>query len=90
MTQRKNETFETAVLEILRAINNTLAIQNKLLIDLLETIKIALQPKPQDTTQKIEMRINQRFGLLWWVVDKIAPAVMIAIVLAILKFLKLI
>jgi len=91
--ERVDRTFST-VATMFQAISNNQAIQNKLILEFIEDMKsyrVAREEKEVNKlTDKFNAVINQRFGLLWWVVDKIAPGVGLALVLALLKYLKII
>lgn len=84
------------LLEMFRSISNSLAFQNKLIIEFIEdmrqyrTTRETRESEQQNTTQKLNAIINTRFGLLWWLLDKIAPGVGLALVLALLRYLKII
>jgi len=90
---RIDRTFST-IATMFQAISNNQAVQNKLILEFIDDMKayrIAREDKEvHKLTDKFNAVINQRFGLLWWFVDKIAPGVGIALVIALLKFLKLI
>lgn len=90
----QDEEFLRILLEIMRGISNNIAISNRSMIEFMEDMKAYRNQREskenQDTTSKVNAIVNARFSLLWWVVDKIAPAVGIALILALLKFLKLI
>lgn len=91
--ERVDRTFSTAA-TMFQAISNNQAVQNKLILEFIEDMKayrLAREDKEvHKLTDKFNAVINQRFGLLWWVVDKIAPGVGIALVIALLKYLKII
>ena len=91
--KRIDRSFSAAA-SMFQSISNSQAIENKLIVELIEDMKHYRQHREekedQGITAKFNAVINQRFGLLWWFLDKIAPGVGLALVLALLKFLHII
>ena len=91
--ERVDRTFST-VATMFQAVSNNQAIQNKLILEFIEDMKAYRMTREDKEghklTDKFNAVINQRFGLIWWLIDKIAPGVGIALVIAFLKYLKII
>jgi len=90
------------VIEIFKSISNQNALNARLIMEFISDLKQYRESREKreadgesgvNTTQRVEQRVEaafkSRLALLYWFIDRAAPGVVIAIILAILKKLGL-